>query len=162
MDRPKLEVADVFRRYGEAYREQHGASMSIGQRRVMNAIEVCRTAVLGGHLERCDQCDHERNAFNSYHAHFGVKLFHHHLVERGICKSQPVQEAPFAPALVTAFCDWFRTHRGVKEPTLRHYARGATDLIGHSARMSASGMRRPFETFFWNRPARVGRRPRRS
>ena len=65
MDRPKLEVADVFRRYGEAYREQHGASMSIGQRRVMNAIEVCRTAVLGGHLERCDQCDHERNAFNS-------------------------------------------------------------------------------------------------
>ena len=34
-----------------------------------------------------------------------------------------------APALVTAFCDWFRTHRGVKEPTLRHYARGATDLL---------------------------------
>jgi Putative transposase/Transposase zinc-binding domain len=65
MDRPRLEVADVFRRYGKAYREQHGASMSTGQRRVMNAIEVCRTAVLGGHLERCDQCDHERNAFNS-------------------------------------------------------------------------------------------------
>jgi hypothetical protein len=65
MDRPKLEVADVFRRYGEAYREQHGASMSTGQRRVMTAIEVCRTAVLGGHLERCDDCGHERNAFNS-------------------------------------------------------------------------------------------------
>jgi len=65
MDRPKLEVADVFRRYGEAYREQHGASMSTAQRRVMTAIEVCRTAVLGGHLERCDQCGHERNCFNS-------------------------------------------------------------------------------------------------
>ena len=65
MDRPKLEVADVFRRYGEAYRQQHGASMSAGQRRVMTAIEVCRTAVLGGHLERCDQCAYERNAFNS-------------------------------------------------------------------------------------------------
>src|ERR1700722_7193661 len=65
MDRPKLEVADVFRRYGEAYREQHGASMSTGQRRVMTAIEVCRTAALGGHLERCDDCGHERNAFNS-------------------------------------------------------------------------------------------------
>jgi hypothetical protein len=65
MDRPKLEVADVFRRYGEAYREQHGASMSAGQRRAMTAIEVCRTAVLGGHLERCDDCGHERNAFNS-------------------------------------------------------------------------------------------------
>lgn len=65
MDRPKLEVADVFRRYGETYRQQHGASMSVGQRRVMTAIEVCRTAVLGGHLERCNQCDYERNAFNS-------------------------------------------------------------------------------------------------
>ena len=65
MDRPKLEVADVFRRYGEAYRQQHDASMSVAQRRVMTAIEVCRTAVLGGHLERCDQCAHERNAFNS-------------------------------------------------------------------------------------------------
>jgi hypothetical protein len=40
VDRPKLEVADVFRRYGEAYRQQHGASMSVGQRRVMTAIEV--------------------------------------------------------------------------------------------------------------------------
>ncbi len=65
MDRPKLEVADVFRRYGETYRAQHGASMSTGQRRVMTAIEVCRTAALGGHLERCDDCGHERNAFNS-------------------------------------------------------------------------------------------------
>ena len=65
MDRPKLEVADVFRRYGEAYREKHGASMSVAQRRVMSAIEVCRTAALGGHLERCDDCGHERNCFNS-------------------------------------------------------------------------------------------------
>ena len=65
MERPKLEVADVFRRYGEAYRQQHGASMSVAQRRVMTAIEVCRTAVLGGHLEHCDQCGYERNAFNS-------------------------------------------------------------------------------------------------
>ncbi len=65
MERPKLEVADVFRRYGAAYREKHGASMSSRQRRVMTAIEVCRTAVLGGHLERCDECAHERNCFNS-------------------------------------------------------------------------------------------------
>jgi len=79
------------------------------------------------HLRRC-RCPHFRRGKIGYHAHFGVKLFHHHLVERGICKSQPVQEAPFAPALVTAFCDWLR-HRGVKEPTLRHYARGATDLV---------------------------------
>src|ERR1700680_1217507 len=56
MDRPKFEVADVFRRYGEAYRHEHGASLSTAQRRAMTAIEVCRTAVLGGH---------QRNAYNS-------------------------------------------------------------------------------------------------
>jgi len=65
MDRPKLEVADVFRRYGEAYRQEHCASMSVAQRRVMTAIEVCRTAALGGHLEQCDHCGHQRNAYNS-------------------------------------------------------------------------------------------------
>jgi hypothetical protein len=65
MDRPKLEVADIFRRYGQVYRDKHGASLSCQQRRVMHSIEVCRTAALGGHLERCDQCGHERNAFNS-------------------------------------------------------------------------------------------------
>src|SRR6266436_47585 len=65
MDRPKLEVADVFRRYGEAYREQHDGSLSSAQRRVMTAIEVCRTAALGGHLERCDCCNHERPSYDS-------------------------------------------------------------------------------------------------
>ena len=66
MDRPRLEGADVFRCYGTDYRLGHGASMSMAQRRVMTAIEVCRTAVLGGHLEQCDQCGHQRNAYNSY------------------------------------------------------------------------------------------------
>jgi hypothetical protein len=65
MDRPKLEVADILRHYGEAYRKEHAASLSTAQRRVMSAIELCRTAALGGHLERCDQCGHERNCFNS-------------------------------------------------------------------------------------------------
>jgi hypothetical protein len=65
MDRPKLEVADIFRRYGEAYRQKHGASLSTAQRRVMTAIEVCRTAALGGHLEHCDSCPYERNAYDS-------------------------------------------------------------------------------------------------
>ena len=65
MDRPRLEVADVLRRYGEAYREQHAASLSTAQRRVMSAIELCRTAALGGHLEQCDQCQHQRIAYDS-------------------------------------------------------------------------------------------------
>ena len=65
MERPKLEVADVFRRYGAAYRQQHAGSLSRGQRRVMSAIELCRTAALGGHLEECDCCGHQRPAYHS-------------------------------------------------------------------------------------------------
>ena len=65
MDRPKLEVADIFRRYGETYRQKHGASLSTAQRRVMTAVEVCRTAALGGHLERCDSCPYERPCYDS-------------------------------------------------------------------------------------------------
>jgi hypothetical protein len=63
--RPKLEVADVFRRYGEAYRQEHDASLSSAQRRVMSAIEECRTAALGGHAEQCDTCGHWRIFYNS-------------------------------------------------------------------------------------------------
>jgi hypothetical protein len=59
------EVADVFRRYGDSYREQHGASLSTAQRRAMRAIEICRTAALGGHVEQCDTCSHQRISYNS-------------------------------------------------------------------------------------------------
>jgi Putative transposase/Transposase zinc-binding domain len=65
MDRPQLEVADIFRRSGEAYRQAHEASLSTAQRRVMSAIETCRTAALGGHVEQCDHCDYRRICYNS-------------------------------------------------------------------------------------------------
>jgi hypothetical protein len=65
MDGPKLEVADIFRRYGQAYREMNGASMSTAQRRVMTAIEVCRTAALGGQIEKCDACGQKRICYRS-------------------------------------------------------------------------------------------------
>jgi len=63
MPRPALEVAGIFRRHGTAYREAHKPPLE--QLRVMRAIEVCRTAALGGHLEKCDHCAEERNAYNS-------------------------------------------------------------------------------------------------
>ena len=59
------EVAEVFRRYGEAYRQRCGASLSTAQRRAMRAIELCRTAALGGHVEQCDNCGHQRISYNS-------------------------------------------------------------------------------------------------
>jgi Putative transposase/Transposase zinc-binding domain len=65
MGQPKLEVADIFRRHGAAYRQEHDASLSTEQRRVMTAIEICRTAALGGHVEQCDECGHQRISYNS-------------------------------------------------------------------------------------------------
>jgi hypothetical protein len=65
MERPRPEVADVLRRYGEAFRLTHAPSLSSGQLRVMSAVEICRTAALGGHLEECDVCGHQRPAYNS-------------------------------------------------------------------------------------------------
>ena len=63
--RPTLEVADIVRAHGDEFRRAHAETLSVGQKRVLRAIERCRTAALGGHLERCDQCGHERNAYNS-------------------------------------------------------------------------------------------------
>jgi hypothetical protein len=60
-----LEVADIFHQAGFAYRQQHAESLSRGQRCVMSAIEHCRTAALGGHVEQCDSCGHQRIAYNS-------------------------------------------------------------------------------------------------
>src|SRR5271169_1332489 len=63
--RPALEVADIFRRHGAAYRADQAGSLSLGQRRVMAAVEMCRTATLGGHIERCEDCGETRIAYNS-------------------------------------------------------------------------------------------------
>jgi hypothetical protein len=61
----KLEVADIFRHHGEAYRQRHQGHLGRTERRVMGAIEVCRTAALGGHVECCEDCNLTRVAYNS-------------------------------------------------------------------------------------------------
>ena len=63
MSRPSLELADIFQRYGEAYRRTH--AMPLEQLKPMRAIETCRTAALGGHVESCGHCEHQRIAYNS-------------------------------------------------------------------------------------------------
>ena len=60
-----LEVADIFRRHGEAYRRARAGHLGRVERRVMSAIELCRTAALGGHTERCAACGLTRIAYNS-------------------------------------------------------------------------------------------------
>ena len=57
----RLEVADVFRAHGAAWRKANAGHVSLAQLKVMSAIETCRTAALGGHVERCEDCAHERD-----------------------------------------------------------------------------------------------------
>lgn len=61
--RPKIEVADIFNKYGADYREKH--KLPLQSLKAMSAIESCRTIALGGHIDQCEYCGHERNSFNS-------------------------------------------------------------------------------------------------
>jgi Putative transposase/Transposase zinc-binding domain len=61
--RLQCEVADIFREHGEEYRQKH--SLPLLHLKVMHSIEICRTAQLGGHIEKCNHCGHERTSYNS-------------------------------------------------------------------------------------------------
>jgi len=61
----RLEVADIFRAHGPAWRHARAGHLSLGQLKVMSAIERCRTAALGGHVARCEDCAHVQIAYNS-------------------------------------------------------------------------------------------------
>src|SRR6478672_4678050 len=65
MSRPVLEVADIFRDHGAAWRRANAGHVSLDQMKVMSAIERCRTAALGGHVARCEKCSHTLIAYNS-------------------------------------------------------------------------------------------------
>jgi hypothetical protein len=65
LSRPALEVADIFRDHGPAWRQANAGHVSLAQLKVMTAIERCRTAALGGHVARCEDCAHTTIAYNS-------------------------------------------------------------------------------------------------
>jgi hypothetical protein len=65
MSRPGLELADVFREHGAAWRKANAGHVSLKQLKVMSAIESCRTAALGGHVARCEKCSRMHIAYNS-------------------------------------------------------------------------------------------------
>jgi len=65
VSRPALEVADIFRGHGAAWRAANAGHVSLDQFKVMSAIERCRTAALGGHVARCENCAHTVIAYNS-------------------------------------------------------------------------------------------------
>jgi hypothetical protein len=108
MARPTREVADVFRRYGDAYRQQYALQLSCAQRRVMTAIETCRTAALGGHVEQCDACGHQRSAYNSCR-------------NRHCPKCQSLARAAWVEARLAELldCEYFHVVFTVPEPIAR-------------------------------------------
>jgi hypothetical protein len=63
--RPRLEIADIFRAHGPAWRQANAGHVSLTQLKVMSAIEACRTAALGGHVAGCAKCGHRHIAYNS-------------------------------------------------------------------------------------------------
>ena len=65
MPRSSLEVADIFRDHGDAFRKANCGRISLDQLKIMSASERCRTAILGGHVTRCADCAHEHIAYNS-------------------------------------------------------------------------------------------------
>lgn len=65
MQRPPYEVADVVRAHKHQFLEEYGHILSTDQTRVLQAVENCRTAVLGGHVDECDQCGHQIISYNS-------------------------------------------------------------------------------------------------
>ena len=65
MARPRLEVADIFRHHGPAWRQANAGHVSLQQLKVMSAVEHCRTAELGGHVARCADCAYTTIAYNS-------------------------------------------------------------------------------------------------
>ena len=60
-----IELADIFKAYGAAYRETKAAKMPLKHFRAMGAIEICRTSELGGHVDECDGCGYLRISYNS-------------------------------------------------------------------------------------------------
>jgi len=96
---------------------------------VLADVDARALEAFGRHFQRC-RCPESNGGTTGYHARFGVKLFHQHLVSLGICRNLVVAaEDDAEPALVTAFRNWLRVHRGASEPTVRMYSRGATELI---------------------------------
>ena len=69
--RPAFELADVFRRHGEVYIQANARHLGRIERRVIGAVAACRTAALGGHVERCDDCGLTRIAYESSFPHSG-------------------------------------------------------------------------------------------
>lgn len=119
-------------------------------------IDADTLEAFGHHFPRC-RCPRSNGGATGYHACFGAKLFHRHLVRLGVCKDRVVSDTECAePALVGAFRNWLRVHRGASNPTLRQYSRGAAELIDELGTDVASWTAHSVRDFLLGRAAECG------
>jgi site-specific recombinase XerC len=109
------------------------------------------------HLSRC-HCPQSNGGRTGYHAQFGLKLFLRHLVQAGVCQAPlaSIEKQNPVPPLVAAFQAWFQTHRGVAQPTLRLYSRGATELLGALGEDVSAWTPQSLRAFLLDRAGRCG------
>ena len=118
--------------------------------------DACTLAAFGRHFPRC-RCPQSNGGQTGYHAAFGAKLFLQHLIQIGVCENHVVVDFHASePALVIAFQDWLRVHRGASAPTIRQYARGAVELISEMGADVGSWNVRALRDFLLERTARCG------
>ena len=99
------------------------------RRRALADVDAGTLEAFRSHLPRC-HCPLSNGGTANHHVLFGAKRFHVHLCRTGVCHAEPVLSRPNAePALIASFREWFQRHRGAAAPTLRHYCRGAADLL---------------------------------
>lgn len=96
---------------------------------VLADADACSLEAFGRHFRRC-RCPQSNGGSTGYHARFGVKLFHQHLIQLGVCRNPATAHVRVTePALVIAFRDWLEVHRGASGSTRRLYSRDALKLI---------------------------------
>ena len=125
-------------------------------RAVLADVNARTVDAFARHFRRC-RCPQSNGGATGYHAYFGAKLFHRHLLHLGIGRNEEGTNGPCAElALVAAFCDWLRVQCGASAPTLRLYARGATELIAGLGEDVATWTVRAIRDFVIERAASCG------
>ena len=131
------DFADILARDGYApatVRPSLRAAAHLGiflerRRKTWAGLDAATVGAFRRHLRRC-RCPEFKANRHGHQATFGVQRFQAYLIARGLCPRPIVQDArPPVPALITAFTNWYQTHRGVAPATVRHYARGAAAML---------------------------------
>lgn len=126
------------------------------RRRTLADVDAATLTAFRSHLPRC-HCPLSNGGRINHHVFFGAKRFHRHLCRAGVCQAPLALSRPTAePALIASFREWFQRHRGATAPTLRHYCRGAADLLNALGEDLSQWDTLRIRTFVFGRAKRSG------